>query len=152
MTRLYPWHKLPKFWELDIPPTPRPKKREKTDPGTEDQLYLKQSRWCWSDHWWPISRADCCSVRSPLPLHIHPWNSPFKVPAPWSVNPHRNWLLDTNAPSSQVASLLHKATLSFRPLLISLVLACEQLAAKPEFSNNFTTRFSLIERQWQLQV
>ena len=43
-------HELPRFWELAM------KKWEQMDPGTEDQLYLKPPRWCWSDHWWPIWR------------------------------------------------------------------------------------------------
>ena len=44
MTRLWPWHKLPRFWELAS------RKWEQTHRGTEDELYLKQSRWHWSDH------------------------------------------------------------------------------------------------------
>ena len=50
MTRLYPGHELPQFWEQVS------KKWEQMDPGTENELYLRQSRWCWSDYWWPIWR------------------------------------------------------------------------------------------------
>ena len=44
MTRLYRGHELPQFQELAT------KKWEQMDPGTEDELYLKQPRWHWSDH------------------------------------------------------------------------------------------------------
>ena len=65
MSRMYSWHKLPQFQELAS------KAWKQTDPGTEDQLYLKQSRWCRSDHWWPLSRwpsvvlCVCCICRKP---------------------------------------------------------------------------------------
>lgn len=49
ITRLYPWHKLLKFW-----------KRASRN-GNKQTLELmsnctKQSRWCWSDHQWPVWR------------------------------------------------------------------------------------------------
>ena len=67
MTRLQPWHKLPQFWELAS------KKWEQTNPGTEDELYLKQPRWHGSDpcmiNFRMTVRPDrAISTCSPLPL------------------------------------------------------------------------------------
>ena len=40
MTRPYPGHELPQFWELAT------KKWGEMDPGTEESLYLKQPTRC----------------------------------------------------------------------------------------------------------
>ena len=82
-TRLWPWHKLPQWWEL------APKKWEQTNPGTEDQPYLKESRWPGQTskdqlqgdgHGWL-----CFPTCSPLTSSIHPWNSSLKALAHWFV-------------------------------------------------------------------
>ena len=45
MTRLYPGHEMPQFWELAR------KKWEQANPWR--LTVAKEPRWCWSDHWWP---------------------------------------------------------------------------------------------------
>ena len=64
--------------------------------GIKDQLYLKQSRWCKSDHQWSISRwlsTDCIvSVCLPPPLQ------PIKALAHW-LSLGRSRPLDRHPPS-----------------------------------------------------
>ena len=64
MTNLWVCHKLLQFWELAS------EKGEKTDPGTEGELHLKQSRWPWLDHQmtnFNMTIRDNCGI-----LHVNP--------------------------------------------------------------------------------
>ena len=63
------WELASRMWEI-------------TNPGTEDQLYLKQDDVIWPPH--NQSQDDrqsslCCSAHSHLPPIIHPWLSPLKL-------------------------------------------------------------------------
>ena len=126
-SELFP--KLPQFQELAS------KQWEQIDSGNENELYLKQPGWCWSDHRRTnlkvTVRADCVvSACNPLCLLVHPWISPLKV-------------LPTGYRWGGV-SLWHKSALltSWRSLEIKQIflstnlaslLAFEQQAAGPHF-------------------
>ena len=75
MARLYPWHKLPQFWELAS------RKQEQTDPGTKDEAFLIKMTLIrrLMTNFKRTVRANCAvSVGSLLPLSIRalaPWLS-----------------------------------------------------------------------------
>lgn len=75
MTRLTPRRKRASFQELAS------SKREQTHPGREDQPYLQESRWYWSDHGWPPSTWP--PELTALFLHVPPSLLPIKSLAPW---------------------------------------------------------------------
>ena len=108
------------------------KKRKQVNPGTEDYLYFKQSRWCWSGHWWPIprwlSRAEyAVPICSPL---IVGGGSP---PLDWSLSSPYPWL-----PASKIKHIFW---------------LFEQQAARPYFplhSEDFKIDLTLLIPCWSL--
>ena len=122
-----PWHKLPKFQEMTL------KKWEQTSFGTEDELYLKHSRWSWSDHRWPISRW--LLELTALFLPVNP-SSAYKSSWPLIVS-RENQPLNTSVsvppllPASGIKQTFFSTNLAYQ------VLAFEGWAARSHFQYYF---------------
>ena len=109
-SELFP--KLPQFQELAS------KQWEQIDSGAENELYLKQPGWRWSDHRRTnlkmVVGADCVvSACNPLCLLVHPWNSPLKAFAHW-LSVGRSQPLTQVCPPHQLEVSGNKANFPFQ--------------------------------------
>ena len=131
MVRLYPWHKLPQFGELAS------KKWEQIDPGTEDELQLKQPRWCWTDHQRQFEDEyqswSCC-------FYMYPPHFVYKSSCSTSCQSGRSQPLDRHlspSPGPQLPSSEIKQT--FVSTNVAFLLAFEWLFLPWSFVSNRTS-------------
>ena len=94
------------------------KQWEQIDSGAENELYLKQPGWRWSDHRRTnlkmVVGADCVvSACNPLCLLVHPWNSPLKAFAHW-LSVGRSQPLTQVCPPHQLEVSGNKANFPFQ--------------------------------------
>ena len=99
--------------------------------------YLKQSRWCLSDHWWLISRwpseltglSACCPLPQPIKAIAH-W---LGVMGGWRVS-----FLDNCLHSSLVAGIQNKVNFPFHQPCLFIGFRAMSSQLDPTFNYNFS--------------